>query len=102
MVGEDGILSLHTTQSSIASSDSPLNTTTDFPSDLALAAIECSLTPRKKRRYNELYNFNMQSNYPTCLAWSRLKQKMNFPINSDLGFRQRLYDIQHTESTNRF
>ncbi|KAL4217874.1 hypothetical protein ACF0H5_022613 [Mactra antiquata] len=48
----------------------------ECPPELALSAVELSLTPRKKRRFEECYNLNITINNPTYKTWFNLKNKV--------------------------
>lgn len=77
-VGEDGILALQSPEPEpngdpIFSQD---NGTQECPPELALSAVELTLTPRKKRKYKECYNFNIDLPDQTYKAWCHLKNQL--------------------------
>ena len=80
VVGDDGILTIDPTSPMASESVSTeLDSPRECPPDLGLAAIENTLTPRKKRRFHELYEFKIEHNDPTYIAWRNLKNKLPIP-----------------------
>ena len=84
VVGDDGILTLTNETSGqepviqdVFMSDASDNNVSECPPTLALAAVEMTLTPRKKRKYHECLNFNVD--LPTdnvFQTWKVLKEKV--------------------------
>lgn len=81
MVGEDGFLSLDTDLekqvTDVALPDTTESSGSLCPPNLALAAVECALAPRKKRKLHECLNFNIDLPEASVFqTWKILKQKV--------------------------
>jgi hypothetical protein len=79
-VGEDGILTLEQSSGNSEAGAENMSSTPDegqdCPPELAFSAVELSLTPRKKRRFEECFDLNIELNNPLYKTWYHLKNKV--------------------------
>lgn len=80
IVGDDGILTLEPDQPKNSTTNEVLSSSQECPPDLALSAVELSLTPRKKRKFEECYNMNIELSDQTYQTWRRLKNTVYSPV----------------------
>ncbi|KAH3863017.1 hypothetical protein DPMN_025993 [Dreissena polymorpha] len=78
-VGDDGILTLQqasVSQQSLSDTQPKENSATDCPPELALAAMECTLTPRKKRKFEQCYNCSIDLQDTVFQTWRHPKDQV--------------------------
>ncbi|KAH3874704.1 hypothetical protein DPMN_037957, partial [Dreissena polymorpha] len=75
-VGDDRILPLQqasVSKQSLSDTQPIENSATDCLPELALAAMECALTPRKKRKFEQCYNCSIDLQDTVFQTWRHLK-----------------------------
>lgn len=79
-VGDDDILTLEQqldeVEPNLESSNCSADEALECPPNLALTAVELSLTPRKKRKFEECFDLGVDLQNSTFQTWRRLKTKV--------------------------